>query len=66
MLSYQKKDVFTYEKLFSILKINADWNPETVIMDFEKSAIIAFRNLFPILEWEGVIFITIKAYGEKF
>ncbi|GBM77426.1 hypothetical protein AVEN_65458-1 [Araneus ventricosus] len=50
------KDTSMYDRLFSILKNEAEWNPNAVIMDFEEAAIIELRRTFPNVKISGCNF----------
>ncbi|GBL76271.1 hypothetical protein AVEN_234525-1 [Araneus ventricosus] len=51
-----RKDTSMYDRLFSILKNEAEWNPDTVIMDFEEAATIALCRTFPNVKINGCNF----------
>ncbi|KAG8175298.1 hypothetical protein JTE90_027112 [Oedothorax gibbosus] len=52
----QRKDTATYERLFSVLKEKCQFNPDSVIIDFEAAAIIALKNVFNDVDINGCHF----------
>ena len=54
LLENKRKE--TYEKLFSPINLLPDWNPKTILMDFEARVILSSQALLPNVQIRGCNF----------